>query len=288
MPATLKIRFIILAVVALFASSCSNSKHLVKGESLFIGSKITFKDAQASKKEKKLLRSDLKGIVRPKPNSTTLGVRLKLRLYNAAGDTKKKKGIRQWLRNKVGEPPVLASSVHMDINKALMTNYLENRGYFYSKVSAKMQTDTNKKKSHSDFEIATGFQYKIKQTYFRTDSTRISVDVDSDFSNTLLKSDAPYNLELIKAERTRIERMLKEKGYFYFKADYVLVIVDSSIGDHKVNMYVKLKHKEIPPEAYTRYTINNIFIYASYKLSAKAQDTSKEDAVKVDSYYVID
>ena len=35
-------------------------------------------------------------------------------------------------------------------------------------------------------------------------------------------------------------RMLKEKGYFYFRPDYILVLVDSNIGGHRVNLYVKL------------------------------------------------
>ena len=288
MPLIRKIGLLTVVLCALFVAACSNSRHLAKGEHLFTGSKVTIKDNTISKKERKVLVSDLNGLVRPRPNSKTLGVRVKLTLYNAAGDTRKKKGIRQWLRNKVGEPPVLASTVHLDANKSLMTNYLENRGYFYSGVTAAMKADSNKHKAKAVFEITTGFQYKIKRTLFHTDSSRVSVAIDSDFSNTLLKPGAPYTLELIKAERTRIERMLKDKGYFYFKDDYILVIVDSSIGDHAVNMYVKLKHHEIPPEAYTRYTINNIFIYASYKLNGKAQDTIRADAVQVDSYFVID
>lgn len=285
-----KITYILfIALAALFFAACSNTRHLPKGESLFKGSKVIIKDRQAPRKERKVLQNDLVGVVRPKPNSKFLGMRLKLRIYNMVGESKGKKGFRRWLREKVGEPPVLASSVRMDNNKALMLNVLENRGFFYGTVTAEMKTDTNRKKSTAVFNVTTGSQYKILKAIFRKDSNAvISRDVDSIFQKTLLKPGTPYNLDVIKAERERIDRGLKEMGYFYFRPDYILVVVDSSIGDHKVNMYVRLKHREIPPEAYRAYSINDIYIYANFRLRGRAQDTATDSMVTIDNYHVID
>src|SRR5690606_29710047 len=94
----------------LLLASCSNTKRLAEGESLFLGSEVKITDNQADKKEKDVLKSDLQDAVAPKPNRKTLGMRLRLSLYNFAGEPKKEKGIRYWLRNKVGEPPVLTST----------------------------------------------------------------------------------------------------------------------------------------------------------------------------------
>ncbi len=277
---------LLMLLSVLVFSACSNSRHL-QGDSLFVGSTVTILDREAGKKERKIIANDLEGIVRPKPNTKFLGIRLKLSLYNLAGDPKKTKGIRKWLR-KIGEPPVLASSVNLNLNRDLMINHMENRGFFYSKVGDSMRTN-KKKKSKADFWVSTGPQYKIKEIHFRNDSSQIAHDIDSAFNElTLLKPGAPYNLELIKAERVRIDRVLKERGYFYFKPDYILVVADTSIGDRKVNMYVRLKHREIPPEAYQPFTINDIYIYANYRLRGNRQDTGKEGKVEVDNYYVID
>ncbi len=278
---------LVVVFLALLATSCSNSKHLPGGDSLFKGSKVHIVDNEVAKKNKKALQNDLAAGVRPKTNSKTLGIRLKLTLYNLAGDTKKKKGIRPWLRNRVGEPPVLASSVNLNFNKELMVNYLQNRGYFSASVSARMDTN-KKKKATAKFDVATGPLYKINKVYFNNDSSNIAKKIDSEFFKTLLKPDAPYSLALVKGERNRIDAELKELGYFYFKPDYILVIVDSSIGGNKVNMYVKLKKREIPQEAYTAYTTNDIYIYASYKLHGKSEDTSKANDVIIENYNIID
>ena len=285
---SLRVSLCVLVVLAGIFSSCSNIKHLPKGDRLFRGSKVVIKDSESPKKDRKVLRSDLAGVVRPRPNSKFLGARIKLGIYNfGGGDSSKAKGIRRWLRNKMGEPPVLASKVHLDVNNSLMLNLLQNRGYFAASVTDSMNNKV-KGKSQAVFEVTTGPQYTINKVVFRRDSTLITVDIDSDFKETLLTPGSPYNLDVIKAERVRIDRMLKEKGYYYFKPDYILVFVDSNIGEHKVNMNVRLKHREIPSEAYRTYNINDIYIYANYRLRGKDQDTDKTARVVIDNYNVID
>jgi len=275
---------LIVAFCAMLAS-CSNTRHLPAGESLFRGSKVHISDKWAGAKDRKILVNNLVAVVRPKPNSKTLGVRLKLSLYNAAGP--KKKGIRRWIRNKVGEPPVFVSAVNLNTNKDLMINRLQNMGYFDATVTASMQPG-KKNTASADFEVTTGPQYIINKSYFISDSSLISKYIDSGFQKTMLTPGAAYNLDLIKAERERIDRELKEKGYFYFRPDYLIDVVDSSIGNNKVNMYLKLKKKEIPDQARNAYTINNIYIYTDYKLKGTRDDTDKANIVMVDNYNVID
>jgi len=205
---------LLIILSTLIMSACSNSRHLPAGESLFKGSRVHIIDRGASHKVRKQLVNDLVGLVRPKPNSKTLGVRIKLTLYDFAGNPRKKKGLRNWLRNKVGEPPVLASSVNLVTNKQLMINHLRNKGFFYATGIDSMKTN-KKKKATAAFEIAAGPQYTILKTLFTNDSSRIAHDIDSAYAQqTLLTPGAPYNLDLIKAERNRIDRLLKEKGYY--------------------------------------------------------------------------
>ncbi len=281
------IKIMALLLFMIFIISCSNSRHLPAGDSLFKGSKVHINDREAKKKDRKVLATNLVAQVRPKPNSKSLGIRLKLSLYNMAGNTKKKKGLRQWFRNKVGEPPVLASAVRLTTDKELMVNLMQNMGYFNATVSGSLKTD-KRKKSTTVFEVITGPQYTIQKTIFKKDSSLISRYIDSGFSNTMLKIDVPYNLELIKAERNRIDQELKEKGYFFFRPDYLIIIADTSIGNHKVNLYVQLKENEITDEARTRYTINDIFIFSDFKLRGSKEDTNKSDRVAIKGYYVID
>jgi len=277
-----------MVLAVLLLSACSNTRHLPRGERLFRGSKVFITDDEAGKKERDILKEDLTGLVRPRPNSKFLGMRLKLRAYTFAGDTKRKRGIRAWMRHKWGEAPVHTGEVSLDNNSELMKNYLENRGYFYSNVYA-VYDSGNKKKTTALFFVATGRQYTINNVILVPDSSQVWYDIDTGFHNTMLRKGQPYNLDVIKAERVRIDRLLKDAGYYYFRPDYMLVVADSSIGDHKVNMYVRLKHREIPQEAYRRYTIRDIYINASHRLrDGDAATDEKEKAQLVEGYNIID
>src|SRR6478672_8527158 len=87
--------FLFLSIVrnALFIFSlliffgCNNTRHIPKGDALYTGAKIKLSGTKGTVKEKKVLLEDLQGLTRPKPNSKMLGMRIKLSLYNLAGDT---------------------------------------------------------------------------------------------------------------------------------------------------------------------------------------------------------
>ncbi len=278
----------ILTLACIIISSCSNTKHLPAGETLFIGSKITIKDNEAPKKERKASKTDLAGAVRPRPNSKTLGMRLKLWVYEFAGVPKKKKGLKPFLR-KNGEPPVLASSVNLETNKVILVNLMQNKGFFHTSIKPYFKTD-KKKRTTACFDVTTGPQYTINKTVFLKDSTEpeVSFDIDSTFHQTLLKAGAPYNLDLIKAERNRIDRALKQLGYYWFKADYIIVQVDTTIGNHKVNMYVAVKKVEVPDQAYQVSYINNIYVYPNFKAHSNGEDTNKANAIAYKGYNIVD
>ncbi len=278
---------IVMVSLSCFVMACSNAKRLPAGKRLFVGSQTAIADKEAPKNVRKALAKDMLTVARPKPNTTLLGVRLKLTLYNMAGPPKRKRGIRQWVRRKVGEPPVLADDVSIENNKALMVNLLQNRGFFHASATGHLDTN-RKKKAHAVYEVSSGPQYTIKSATFRKDTTRIMHDIADAFDKTLLAAGAPYSLDLIKAERVRIDRDLKEKGYFYFRPEYIIVVADTSVGEHKVNLTVRVKRREIPDEAYHVYTINDVYVFTNYKLSGKQQDSGIADNKQIDNYHIID
>ncbi|HRO41953.1 MAG TPA: hypothetical protein PL009_03925, partial [Flavipsychrobacter sp.] len=276
----------LLLFVVVFIASCSNTKHLPNGESLYIGSSVTLKDNEGTKSYRKVVRRDLRGAIKPKPNSKFLGVRLKLSIYNLAGDTTKKGPLRRALRN-FGEPPVLASMLDLEKNEQLFVNILENKGFFYPRVESR--SETKKRKTKGYFDVWTGPQYKIRNIEFPIDSSQLSVDISNVKDKSLLKSGLPYNLDLIKGERDRITKQLTEKGYYYFKSDYIIARVDSSVGNHQVDIYIQPKHEEMPEQAYYLYRINNVFVYPNYGLRGERRaDTNKTEGIFHDGFYLID
>src|SRR5918993_4690146 len=268
----------------LLLASCSNTKYLPKGETLYVGSKIEYKSNDSSAKaEKAVLKDELKALILPKPNGKILGLRVKLWLYNIAG-TPKGKGLRYFIR-KLGEPPVLAKDVNFEKNRELLANRLQNRGYFKSQVS--FDTTTKDQRTSAVFTTRPGVQYLIDTVNFPTDSSVISKAIRAVTSRrSQLRRGRAYDLDVIKAERTRIDARLKQRGYFFFSENDLIIKVDSNFRNNKVNMYVQVK-PETPRQARLPYRINDVIIFADYNLDS---DTSfaKSKAVFYDSFYVVD
>ncbi|KIA83985.1 BamA/TamA family outer membrane protein [Flavobacterium sp. AED] len=280
-----KPHFLYILFLALFAASCSNTRFLPEGELLYTGAKIKIEGNDTSNKENKALKTALKNIVRPKPNSSILGLRPKLYVYNIVGTPKKEKGLRYWLKTKVGEPPVLYSQVDLEYNKSVLQNFVENNGYFNAHTSA--DSTRHGKKATAEYSVKPRKQYKIREVKFPTDSSAISTAVRKTSKRSLLKKDQAYSLDVIKEERIRIDTRLKEKGFYYFNPDYLKVQVDSTVADHQVDLIVKVK-EEAPKLAETAYKINKIIVYPNFSIGSDSLSIESDSVVKYNDFTIID
>src|SRR6202012_1466274 len=118
---------------ALFISACSNTKYLAPNQKLYTGGEIKIADKDMKKSDAKELKEDLSSLLRPQPNSSILGLRVKLWVYNKTR-TNKRTGLKHYLNTHIGEPPVLVSSVDLEKNSSILQNRLQNVSYFLAQV----------------------------------------------------------------------------------------------------------------------------------------------------------
>ena len=273
--------FIILLVLL---NACSNTKYLAPSQKLYTGSKVIISDTDnnVTPKDAKAMSSDLNGLLRPRPNSTLLGMRVKLYIYNKTKTTKKK-GFKHWLNTKFGEPPVLISEVDIDKNSDILESRLQNQGYLQADVIS--DTLSKGKIAQAIYKAKPGPNYTIRKFIFPTQKDPLDTAIAGTAKQTLFKIGDNYNLDIIKNERTRIDARLKEEGFYYFSPDDIIMRVDSSIVKHQVDIYVRVK-PTTPDQARRIYTINNIYVYPHYTLRDTA--LKLDSAVKYAWYYIID
>ncbi|TAF71687.1 MAG: hypothetical protein EAZ58_04035 [Flavobacterium sp.] len=277
-----KIVFILLVAIGL--QSCSSTKNLAEGEMLYTGAKITV-EGPTNAKEKKALATELSALVRPIPNQSFLGIYPKLSIYNLAGTPKSEKGWRNWLRNKVGEAPVLNTKLDPEYNRLVLQNYLENKGYFNAKTKA--DTIIKGKTIEAIYNITPSKQYRIKKVVFPKDSSDLSKAISSTERRSLLKIGNTFSLATIKEERIRIDERLKEKGFYYFSPEYLKIQVDTTVANQEVDLIIKVK-EEIPARARFIYKINQIVIYPNYTLGVDTISTSKNAITLHKDFMIVD
>lgn len=275
---------IIPFLICILLIACTTTKHVPEGDKLYIGADVNLKSTGLTARENRVLEKDLQNLTRPKPNTRFLGMPVKLAFYNMFYKSKPNSFFGR-IRDKFGEPPVLLSSVDLTHNTQILQNHLENKGFFKAKVTG--DTTVRRKKARAVYEAVSGDQYHINSVVFDNDSSILTQNIQLIAGQTLLKPGSPYDLDLIKGERIRIDNTLKERGFYYFSPDYLIVRVDSTIGGNLVDMRVNLK-TEAPEVAKEIYRINNVYIYSNYNLGTAAVDTNKANMQFFEGYYVID
>jgi outer membrane protein assembly factor BamA len=274
--------FAIFLVFVVLLAGCSTTKHIPDNDKLYTGATVTV-EGPSTARERKELREDLSGLTRPRPNSKVLGIPIKLMFYNMFYNAKK--GLFKNLRDRLGQPPVLLSQVDLEANIKLLQNYTENKGYFHAKTTG--DTVVKRKKASAKYRVETGPRYTINKVQFPTDSSDLSLALAQTQKNSLLKPGEPFDLEIIRGERTRIDALIKEKGFYFFSPDYLLIKTDSTIGNHLVDMYLTVK-PDAPDEARKIYRINDVYIYSNYRLNSARLDTSKANEQVYNGYHIID
>ena len=254
----------LLIIVCLILAGCSSARKLKPGQYLYTGAEVKINpDSSGRIKDEKQVKTTLESKTRPRPNKSLLGIKWKLQLYNLAGDSVKPKGIGNWLKNKIGEAPVLMSEVKLKFNNDVLKSYLISQGYLQAEVTG--DTVIKGKKGKAVYTANTGDRYKINSITFPKDTGVLTHVINLNKQNTLLKVGNFYDLDTYKNERIRIDNDLKESGYFYFSPDYLIVQVDSTIGKNLVDINIAVK--TIAPEAGLKpYTIKNINVYPNYNL----------------------
>lgn len=241
--------------------SCSNIKHLKENEVLYTGASV-----EILGKKNDDISSEIDDVIAPEPNSTAFGVlRPKLWIYNLIGETKKEKGIKYNLKYKLGEEPVLLKKIDPERTVDLIKNRLVNNGYFYPKVTSTINQKEGSKKADVTYQVNLGNQYKINELYYPTDSNRLVDIIEDEKKNSLVKLGDGYNLNTLKDERSRLNAVLKDSGYFYFNEDFLLWEIDSTLNG-KVNVYLTIKNN-LKDKALAVYTIESIAINPAYDLS---------------------
>lgn len=240
------LRYTLLPLMVVLLVSCDVTRTLSDNERLYTGARVMVEADSMAKAEKEELRSFAEALIRPRPNTKVLGIPVKLMVYQVPR-----------LREKYGEAPVLYSRVDPAFTSRLIQNELDNRGFFRARVQ--YDTVQQGKKISVNYRLQPGKLYTIGSVYFPQENDELSVAINASGSSSLLKEGIPYSLELIKAERIRIDAQLKEQGFYYFNADNLLVQADSAAGNCRVDLKLILK-PETPRLAYDRYFVRNIHI----------------------------
>jgi outer membrane protein insertion porin family len=255
--------FSIVVICLTLFSGCTGTKFLKKGESFYAGAEIKI-NTEIKVAGQKRVKSKLQELITPKPNPTILGSRPSVWFYYKAGIPKKKKGFKNFMKTKLGKPPVLVSDATPDKTATILQNQLNNDGYFKSTFSHEVNTTRKKSTVIYTVELERPFRLrKINYLSFDTTNKLLQKIIKEEM---FLKERQRYQLDRLQAEQQRIEEVVENLGYYYFDDRYLLFEADSTVGGRKVDVDLKFE-KGMPAQAMRLYRVKTINVYPNYSLT---------------------
>ncbi|MDX2002053.1 MAG: BamA/TamA family outer membrane protein [Chitinophagales bacterium] len=292
-----------ICLLAVLYAGCSGTKKLPQGQLLYNGAKVQLANPDQVNNDKKV-KADLLAKAIPKPNKKVLGLfRMKLWLYlnikepkdkkpkkqkkqtgqtqnldeNGNPKPQKRKGFRNLLKYKIGEPPVLYETGSSKQTVTLMEKYLEDNGYFRANVEFDTLVNYGKKEVNVVYTVTTEGQYFINNIMLPKDSDEVSHIIASNYRDMIVRSGQPYNVDKLKAERDKYATLIRSKGFYDFNREYIYYYVDTTIGNQKADIYFRVKAPS-DSTVHTKYYIRNITVYPVFAID-DTNDVRSNDTI---------
>jgi outer membrane protein assembly factor BamA len=284
--------FILFGIII---SACDAVKRVPDGKQLLIENKILVND-------KSVKSDEVVNQLYQKPNSSILGFRLRLNLFNLAnpnpdssyqakfknnpgkyereskwmsskqvdrlGQSFWYHGIHDFLK-KTGEAPVIIDTTRSNKSISRLKYYYFNNGFFGVKANYKIDSLTAKK-AKIKYTITTGSAYLLDSLATSIQTPVLDSLYQTKISNTFLKSGSQYKTSDFVNEKDRISAHFRNNGVYNFQPNYVTFDLDTLNNNKKVNVDLIIKDYSFQENDTTRtepfkiYKISDVNIYTDY------------------------
>lgn len=262
-------RFLIYIIFCLFSasfwgSSCSTTKRIADREVLYTGvKKMYIEPVQKGEKIPGSVMSAIKSPLSVAPNNPLFSPYVRspfpfgLWVYNRFYTTREK-GFKHWMYKKFAKEPILISKVQPELRLKVVEDILANNGYFGATTRYELNYNKrNKKKARVTYWVDIPLPYTYSNITYPTVESPITSLIDSLKTSSLLRVGEQYNVDTLTAERNRITNILRNKGYYFFQAEYIEYQADTTQGERKVDLRMVLK-QGIPDVALKVYSVGDI------------------------------
>ncbi len=251
-------------LASVMLSSCSTTKRIPDGELLYNGLRMNV-DTPDGKPMPGGVKSDMVKSVNVKPNNPIPLISpyrrtpfpIGLWVYNNWNDSAK--GLKGWLYDKLVSEPVLVSDVRPEVRVKMLKSILDDNGYFNSSVSYEVAPKKNPKIADIDYDIKTGDPYLLDSIIFFNDpEPGIFRFIDSVARKSrYLVPGERFCVDSLSAERVRIANAMRNRGYYYFRPEYIEFLADSLITPERITLKLSLADN-VPDIARLRFRTGQI------------------------------
>lgn len=267
-------------IVVLLLPACSGLKYATGERPLYTGSTVIWTEPPTH--DPRGAKRELEELIQPAANGRIAGMRPAVALHNMIREPEEQKGIRHWLKNKVGSAPVYLDAIPLgDIDRA-MVNRLNNRGHFSARCSHEVVP--RGRTASVVFTVSPGPAHVISSLTIGSFSAG-GIDSAMAAQQPLcpIHAGEPYDLSRLTAERARVAEQLRDQGWYRLRADDLVWAADTSSTDHAVALHLRVK-PTTPAIKRLIHTIGRVTVHGDRDDVLPPVDTTVIDGIGYVSY----
>lgn len=203
------------------------------------------------------VKAEVKAALACKPNNALFGSTSRrlpfpmgLWIYNRFVNSKGRFG--KWMFNTFAATPVFMSTVNPDVRVRVARNTLRNYGFFRGAVDYEVLPQKNPRKAKISYDVKPGRLFRLDSVAYMAFPPGIDSLVGVTRRQSQLHRGAPFSVPDLDAERTRLNNLLRNNGYYFHKPSYVTFRADTIQHPRFVQLQV-LPATDMPEWARQRF-----------------------------------
>ncbi|CAH0995663.1 Outer membrane protein assembly factor BamA [Emticicia aquatica] len=197
----------------------------------------------------------------------------KINVYQDRLETKE----NWWMKN-VGEPPAKITESAIKRTNDKINKYFYSKGFFDNKVKYQIDSVNTNRRVKVTYLIEEKNAYRIDTIQYVIEDKKIDSLLQSTFNDRFLKRFENVDFNKIELEKSRIEILLKDNGYYNFIAkNYINIEIDTTDylkRGYKVNIAVQINNP-FQKDQHDQFTLESVHFISA--------DASTGSSVNIDT-----
>jgi outer membrane protein assembly factor BamA len=257
---------LLLAAVVLGGAmtGCSTTKRLAEGQTLYTGvKKIEIANSVQGAKVPPTVAAAITEPLSVKPNNPLVSPWIRTPLpiglwaYNSLY-TEKKRGFRAFMyRTFAKQPVVVERDVQPTARTGMVRDILDNHGYFGSQATFELHPRGNSRTARVGYKVDVAPPWFFETVQFPAPRDTLTRTLKEITMISNLRPGLQYHIDTLAREQLRIATALRQRGFYWFRPEYVEYKADTTRVRHGVDLQVEVS-RTAPPAALVPYRVGDV------------------------------
>ncbi len=229
-----KYSLVVVALMMIFATSCSIRPFLAEGEYVLTQNKI--ESDRTIARDERITPSEISKYIKQRPSMDLFNVRAWLYMNSDP----EKHNLWHNLMRALGTPPVILDSTLTRRSAENIEAYIASRGFFGAEEEYSFRLNPSKRTAEVTYTTLQGEPYRIRSVRYNIEDDYIAKLLQNDTTSTIHRGDI-LDINALGEERSRISQLLRSEGYYDFSENNISYQIDTTLGNHEASVELVLR-----------------------------------------------